>query len=60
MTRGTGTMYGNRESSRHKTALSFRGFDRRQKAKAEAANDGESGEGGDGPDMFSHAGVAAE
>jgi len=36
-------------------------FDRRQKAKAEAANDGASGEGGDeGPDIFSHAGVAAE
>jgi ribonucleoside-diphosphate reductase beta chain len=37
-------------------------FDRRQKAKAEPANDGvvegESGNGGD--DMFTHAGVAAE
>lgn len=54
----SGTRWGNRDSSRHKTALSCRGFDRRQKAKAEAANDGE-GEGGD-PDMFSAAGVAAE
>jgi ribonucleoside-diphosphate reductase beta chain len=37
-------------------------FDRRQKAKAEAANDADSdGDGGDGdPDMFGHAGVAAE
>jgi ribonucleoside-diphosphate reductase beta chain len=36
-------------------------FDRRQKAKAEAANDEgtEGSEGGD-PDMFGHAGVAAE
>jgi ribonucleoside-diphosphate reductase beta chain len=34
-------------------------FDRRQKAKADAANDAVTGEG-DGPDMFSAAGVAAE
>jgi ribonucleoside-diphosphate reductase beta chain len=34
-------------------------FDRRQKAKAEAANDeGETKDNGD--DMFTHAGVAAE
>lgn len=52
-------MYGNRESSRHKTALSFGGFDRRQKAKAEAAND-EAELKDDGGDMFTHAGVAAE
>ena len=34
-------------------------FDRRQKAKGEAANDAPAGEG-DGDDMFKHAGVAAE
>jgi ribonucleoside-diphosphate reductase beta chain len=34
-------------------------FDRRQKAKAEAAND-EAGSGDEGDDMFTHAGVAAE
>jgi hypothetical protein len=33
-------------------------FDRRVKAKASAANDGEGA--GDGPDMFEAAGVAAE
>jgi ribonucleoside-diphosphate reductase beta chain len=33
-------------------------FDRRMKAKAAAANDGEGA--GDGPDMFAAAGVAAE
>src|SRR5205823_4177875 len=36
-------------------------FDRRQKAKADAANDGPAEASGDGdPDMFSAAGVAAE
>ena len=36
-------------------------FDRRQKAKGEAAaNDGAAGSGGEGPDMFEAAGVAAE
>lgn len=59
MTAGTGTMWGSRGRSRHQTALSGRGFDRRQKAKGEAANDGE-GESGDEGDMFTHAGVAAE
>ena len=33
-------------------------FDRRQKAKADAANDAPAG--GDGPDMFEASGVAAE
>ena len=33
-------------------------FDRRQKAKGEAANDGPAGD--EGPDMFAAAGVAAE
>ena len=33
-------------------------FDRRQKAKGDAAND--APEGGDGPDMFEASGVAAE
>jgi hypothetical protein len=52
-------MYGNRDRSRHQTALSGRGFDRRQKAKA--ANDAlAEGEGGEEGDMFSQAGVAAE
>ena len=59
MTARIGAMYGNRDRSRHQTALSGRGFDRRQKAKA--ANDAPA-EGGDGEegDMFSQAGVAAE
>jgi ribonucleoside-diphosphate reductase beta chain len=38
-------------------------FDRRQKAKAEGADNdgaGTAGEGGDGPDMFEVSGVAAE
>jgi ribonucleoside-diphosphate reductase beta chain len=36
-------------------------FDRRQKARGEAAaNDGAGAAGGDGPDMFEAAGVAAE
>jgi ribonucleoside-diphosphate reductase beta chain len=36
-------------------------FDRRMKAKGEAAaNDGASAAGGEGPDMFEAAGVAAE
>ena len=56
---------GSRDRSRHLAALSDRGFDRRQKAKASAANDAADsasgeGEGGDEGDMFSRAGVAAE
>jgi ribonucleoside-diphosphate reductase beta chain len=36
-------------------------FDRRMKAKSDAANDGTAGgEAGEGPDMFEAAGVAAE
>ena len=55
----TGTAYGSRDRSRLGPASSGRGFDRRQKAKADAAaNDGAGG--GDGPDMFEAAGVAAE
>ena len=59
MTSEIGAMYGNRERSRHQTALSGRGFDPRQKAKA--ANDAPA-EGGDSEegDMFSQAGVAVE
>lgn len=50
-----------REDSHHQTA-SILEADHRQKAKGEAANDAEaSGEGGESdPDMFGHAGVAAE
>jgi hypothetical protein len=61
----SGTMCGSRNRSRHLAALSDRGFDRRQKAKASAANDGDTAsdasaqEDGEG-DMFSRAGVAAE
>jgi hypothetical protein len=51
----TGTVCGNRDRSRHQTALSGRGFDRRQKA-----NDAPASEGGEDPYMFSAAGVAAE
>jgi hypothetical protein len=57
MTQAIGAMYGSRDRSRHLAALIGRGFDRRQKAKA--ANDAPAGEG-DGEDMFSRAGVAAE
>lgn len=57
MTLALGAMCGSRNRSRHETALSGRGFDRRQKAKA--SNDEAAGEG-DGEDMFSRAGVAAE
>jgi ribonucleoside-diphosphate reductase beta chain len=35
-------------------------FDRRQKARGEAAANDGAGAGGDGPDMFEAAGVAAE
>jgi ribonucleoside-diphosphate reductase beta chain len=35
-------------------------FDRRQKAKADAANDAPVDAGGEGEDMFARAGVAAE
>ena len=57
-----GTMYGSRDRSRNKTALSDRGFDRRQKAKSDAANDGVGAEAAaqDEGDMFTRAGVAAE
>lgn len=55
----TGTVCGNRNRSRLDPALSGRGFDRRQKAKAEAAANDAAG-GGDGPDMFEASGVAAE
>ena len=58
-------MCGSRDRSRLDPALSGRGFDRRQKAKAkgEAANDpAQSVEASAQPDgdMFSAAGVAAE
>lgn len=61
-TRGTGTMCGDRGRSRHQTASSGRGFDRRQKAKGEAANDGLSAEASaqEEDDMFNNARVAAE
>jgi len=56
----TGTGLGDASLQPSQTASADE-HDRRQKAKAEAANDGASGEGGDdGPDIFSHAGVAAE
>ena len=55
----TGTVCGNRDRSRHQTALSGRGFDRRQKAKAANDTPAEGGDGEEG-DMFSQAGVAAE
>ena len=54
----TGTVYGSRDRSRLDPALSGRGFDRRQKAKAEAAANDASDAGE--PDMFAAAGVAAE
>jgi hypothetical protein len=59
MIAATGTACGTRDRSRLDPALCGRGFDRRQKAKGEAANDAPAGEG-DGDDMFKHAGVAAE
>lgn len=48
------------DRSRQPTALSDRAFDRRQKAKSDAANDAPESGGGDGEDMFARAGVAAE
>ena len=67
MTAAIGTWCGSRERSRLDPALSDRGFDRGQKARAAAANDeaadaaDASADGGDdAPDMFSAAGVAAE